>query len=543
MPSQDSMSSPDGPTEKPRKGHAHLVFAGIFLSRIAGIVRQRIMARYFGNGWAADAFTAALKIPNFLQNLLGEGTLSASFIPVYSHLLKEGRDEEAGRVAGAIFGLLLACASAFALIGVIGAPLLVDVVAFGFDGYKRDLAVDCLRIIFPMTSILVLSAWALGIQNSHRQFFTSYVAPVMWNAAMIATLLIYGNSLSLYRLTVALSWGALIGGVLQLLVQVPFVLRLEKSLSIPWRSSLAWKAQMEPVREAVRNAGPAIAGRGVVQLSSYLDVALAGLLMAGAVAAMNAALILYMLPISLFGMSVAASELPDLAREGSGSRDVLRERVNDGLRQIYFFVIPSFMVFMVLGDIVIGGVLQNGRFQRADTLQTYAILAAFSLGLVASTGTRLFSSTFFALRDTKTPARTATVRVVLSGLIGAALMYPFDRLRIPKNDPAAPYLYLGAAGLGIGASIAAWIEWATLRKSLKGKIGIVGAGIPALARMFGAATVSVLVGRGLDYLLPDLGPFVRAMAVLGPTGVTYLAITYAMGLPQARTLVRRATRR
>jgi putative peptidoglycan lipid II flippase len=250
-----------------------------------------------------------------------------------------------------------------------------------------------------------------------------------------------------------------------------------------------------------------------------------------------------MLPISLFGMSVAASELPDLAREGSGSRDVLRERVNDGLRQIYFFVIPSFMVFMVLGDIVIGGVLQNGRFQRADTLQTYAILAAFSLGLVASTGTRLFSSTFFALRDTKTPARTATVRVVLSGLIGAALMYPFDRLRIPKNDPAAPYLYLGAAGLGIGASIAAWIEWATLRKSLKGKIGVVGAGMPALARMFGAATVSVLVGRGLDYLLPDLGPFVRAMAVLGPTGVTYLAITYAMGLPQARTLVRRATRR
>src|SRR5690606_17732053 len=147
--------------------------------------RERAIAHYFGATLYADVLRAALRLPNFLQNLLGEGTLSASFIPVYSELLEEGREEEAGRVAGAVFALLFALAGALTLIGTVFAPVLVDIFLWGFEGQRRELTIAATRILFPMTGILVLSAWALGILNSHRRFFVSYIAPVLWNAAII----------------------------------------------------------------------------------------------------------------------------------------------------------------------------------------------------------------------------------------------------------------------------------------------------------------------------------------------------------------------
>ncbi|HWK89264.1 MAG TPA: lipid II flippase MurJ, partial [Longimicrobium sp.] len=204
-----------------------LVAAGILLSRIAGLVRARVFAGFFGTSPFADVFNAGMRMPNVLQNMLGEGTLSASFIPVYSELLHEGKKEEAGRVAGAIFALLFAVAGALALIGVALAPVLVPVFVPGFDQARRDLTIEITRILFPMTAILVLSAWSLGILNSHRHFFLPYVAPVFWNGAMIATLLAFGGRMELDRLVVAMAWGALAGGLLQFAVQLPGVLKLE----------------------------------------------------------------------------------------------------------------------------------------------------------------------------------------------------------------------------------------------------------------------------------------------------------------------------
>src|SRR5690606_8816865 len=139
-------------------------------------------------------------------NLLGEGTLSASFIPVYAELLEEGREEEAGRVAGAVFGLLVALAGGLALLGILFAPVLVSVFTPGFEGPRRELTIVAVRIIFPMTGVLVLSAWALGILNSHRRFFISYVAPVAWNAAIITTLVVFGGERSPSGLVIAVAW-------------------------------------------------------------------------------------------------------------------------------------------------------------------------------------------------------------------------------------------------------------------------------------------------------------------------------------------------
>src|SRR5215470_9082405 len=202
----DTPPSPEpeaAPPPQSSRAASLLISAGILLSRLIGLVRERVIATYFGTGLHADVFRAGLRMPNVLQNLLGEGTLSASFIPVYSELLGQGRTKEAGRVAGAMFGLLLAVAGTIALLGILLAPLLVDVFLPGFEDQRRELMIRIVRILFPMTGILVLSAWALGILNSHRRFFLPYFAPVLWNAAIIAALVAFAGRLDLDALLIA----------------------------------------------------------------------------------------------------------------------------------------------------------------------------------------------------------------------------------------------------------------------------------------------------------------------------------------------------
>src|SRR5436190_4589753 len=180
-------------TETSTARSAALVAAGILLSRISGLVRQHYFARYFGlRSDAADAFSAAFRIPNVLQNLFGEGALSASFIPVYAALLARDERDEADRVAGAVASLLALVVAVLVVAGVLATPFLIDLIAPGFHGAKRELTVEIVRILFPGTGLLVMSAWCLGVLNSHRRFLLSYTAPVVWNVAMIATLVGFG---------------------------------------------------------------------------------------------------------------------------------------------------------------------------------------------------------------------------------------------------------------------------------------------------------------------------------------------------------------
>ncbi|HNY90987.1 MAG TPA: lipid II flippase MurJ, partial [bacterium] len=153
-----------------------MVAAGVFFSRIAGLIRDRVFAHFFGSSDAADAFKAAFRIPNFLQNLFGEGTLSASFIPVYARLLAEEREEDSGRVAGAVAAILSLVVALSVLAGVLLTPWLIALIAPGFSGAKRELTIQLVRILFPGAGLLVLSSWCLGVLNSHRKFFLSYAA-------------------------------------------------------------------------------------------------------------------------------------------------------------------------------------------------------------------------------------------------------------------------------------------------------------------------------------------------------------------------------
>jgi putative peptidoglycan lipid II flippase len=530
-----------GPTPAARGGVAALaVGSGILLSRVIGLVRERVLATYFGAGLHADVFSAGLRLPNVLQNLLGEGTLSASFIPAYSGLLGQGRTQEAGRVAGAMFALLLALAGGIALVGIALAPVLVTVFTPGFTGQRRELLISVVRILFPMTGVLVLSAWALGILNSHRRFFLPYFAPVLWNAAIIGALVVFGTRLDLDGLVVAAAWGALVGGALQFAVQLPLVRKLDREIRLG-------TGRNEPAfRDAVRRAGPAIMGRGVVQLSGYLDLVLASLLAVGAVARLRYAQTLYLLPVSLFGMSVAAAALPDLARERDAALGAVRERTVAAVERVAFYVVPSVVAFLVLGEVLVAGLYRAGEFGTADVRSVWYVLAAYSLGLLASTTTRVYQSAFFALRDTATPARVALVRVLVSLAAGAVLMVQFEPItlfatRMPAGAFAAVTaegIPLGPVGLALGAALGAWVEWSLLRRRLRAMIGAVGASARLLVRAAGAAAIAAV----LAYVMatqtpPSLSALVTAALVGAIYGLAYVAAARLLGLGEARALL------
>jgi putative peptidoglycan lipid II flippase len=514
------------------KRHAFLVGAGIFLSRVAGLVRQRIFAHYFGNSDAADAFNAAFRIPNFLQNLFGEGVLSASFIPVYAGLLARKDDEEARRTAGAVAALLALTTSALVLVGLVATPYLIDAIAPGFHGEKRALTVRLVRILFPGAGLLVFSAWCLGILNSHRRFFLSYTAPVIWNAAMIATLWGFGGRYAQYPLAIIVAWGSVVGSALQVGVQLPVVLRLLHGL----KPSLA---QTPNVKTVVRNFGPVFVGRGVVQISGYVDAWLASWLGTGALSAFSYAQILFTLPVSLFGMSVSAAELPHMSGALGDEREVaeaLRARLDPGLRQIAFFVLPSVVGFLVLGDVIVAALYQTGRFTHSDALYVWAILAGATVGLLSSTLGRLYSSAYYALRDTRTPLRFAIVRVVLTTILGYLCAIPLPRAL--GIDPR-----WGVVGLTVSAGIASWVEFTLLRRGLNRRIGRTGIPSPYLAKLWIAAVSAAAVGWLIHHFFRAHAPVLAGVVVLLPYGTIYLAAALFLGIDEAQSLLGRLLRR
>ncbi|HPV76038.1 MAG TPA: murein biosynthesis integral membrane protein MurJ, partial [Gemmatimonadaceae bacterium] len=390
---------------------AALVAAGILLSRLVGLVRQRVFSYYFGAGDESDAFTQAFRIPNILQNLFGEGVLSASFIPVYSQLRARGDDVGRQEVAGAVLGVLAFFSAIVVLVGVLAAPVLVHVIAPGFEGAKRELTVQLVRILFPGAGLLVLAAWCLGVLNSHGKFFLSYAAPVLWNACMIAALIGWGGSVTLPRLAAVLAWGSVAGSALQLLVQWRNV---HKVLGA-WRVTVS--TQSPHVRTVLRNFGPVFVGRGVTQLSAYIDSFIASFLVAGAATILNNVQLLYMLPVSLFGMSISAAELPAMSSVTGETAEIaeqLRERLALGLRRIAFFIVPSAVAFLGFGDLLARVVYEGGEFGPEQSQWVWGVLAGSAVGLLASTLGRLYASALYALRDTRTPLRFAMVRVGLT---------------------------------------------------------------------------------------------------------------------------------
>ncbi|MBZ5728304.1 MAG: murein biosynthesis integral membrane protein MurJ [Acidobacteriia bacterium] len=513
--------------------HAFLVAAGILVSRVIGLVRQGVFSKYFGQGMESDAFTGAFRVPNLLQNLFGEGVLSASFIPVYARLLAEGDEEEAGRVAGAVGAILALTASVLVLAGILATPYLLFAITPGFTGEKRELTIHLVRILFPGAGLLVFSAWCLGILNSHRKFFLSYTAPVVWNLAMVATMVAWGRLVP-GTLAVYLAWGSVAGSFLQFVVQLPVVLALARRLRFRLETRAAH------VREVLRNFGPVFVSRGVVQISSYIDQMLGSLLGNGPVTALVNVQSMYTLPVSLFGMAVSAAELPAMSSALGDREQVarqLRARLDSGLRQIALLVVPSAMAFFALGDVITAALYQRGRFTHADTMYVWAILAGSAIGLLATTLGRLYSSTYYALRDTRTPLRFAVIRVALTTVMGFLCAIPLPYLLgIEKR--------WGAVGLTASAGVAGWVEFTLLRRTLNRRIGVTGVPAATIAKLWTAAALGAAAAWAVKIAIGPHRPILVAVPILGAYGVVYFAAAYLLRVEECvRLLKRRAWKR
>jgi putative peptidoglycan lipid II flippase len=523
---------PDAKVEKSTGRSAFMVGAGILISRIVGLARQRVFAHYFGTSAAGDAFSAAFRIPNFLQNIFGEGALSASFIPVYAKLLAQDDEKEATHVANAVLGLLALAVSLIVLTGVMTTPYLISAIAPGFHGETRELTIRLVRILFPGAGLLVLSAWCLGVLNSHHRFFISYTAPVAWNLAMIASLVIFGRRVGQFPLAEYVAWGSVIGSALQFGVQWPTVMKLIR------RIRPVLDVASVQVRTVIRNFFPVFMSRGVVQISAFVDAVLASFLPVGSVVALTYAQSLYTLPVSLFGMSVSAAELPAMSRAiGSTEEiaDVLRGRLDEGLRRIAFFIVPSSMAFLALGDVIAAVLYQTGQFKHDAAIFVWGILAGSTVGLLASTLGRLYSSTYYALHDTRTPLRYAIVRVTLTTLLGYLFALPLPRLL--GIDPK-----WGVAGLTASAGIAGWIEFALLRRSLNRRIGRTGLSAPYVIKLWIAALLAADIGWLFKLLLGEIHPIPLAAFVLGGYGVAYFAVAYFLELSESRAVFNKMSR-
>ena len=499
------------------------------MTRVLGYVRERVFAHYFGNdSIPADAFRAALRIPNTIRNLLSEGTLAGSFIPVYA-ALNERADKAAARaLAGAILGLLVLASGVLALLGIAFAPAITAVIAQGFDEPRRQLTITLVRILFPMAGLMVISAWCLGILNTHRRFFLPYAAPALWNIAGIGAMLAAGSwfanralplDAQLHRLALALAWGTVAGSVLQIAVQLPACWKLLHGIAL--RLSLS--------REGVPNVllawMPLVLGAGVAQVSGLIDTLLGSFAGPGGVSALSYAQLIQLLPISLFGVSVTAAALPELSRDvvvgGAGSagpNEQLRARIAVGFRRIVFFVVPSSIACIALSREIVAALYQTGRFTAEDTTLVGSVLAAYGVGLLGQATVKLFASGFYAMRDTRTPVTIATLSLVVSTGLAWLLMR-----------------WLGAPGIALGSSIGAFVSTGLHLRDLSRRIGGVLRG--ADWRAFGITLVAgVLAGVaavGVSRLTGGLAPVPRGVAVLGIFGIVYAALTLALQHPDA----------
>jgi putative peptidoglycan lipid II flippase len=403
------------------------------------------------------------------------------------------------------------------------APALTDLVAPGFDEATRALTITLTRILFPMTGFMVISAWCLGVLNTHRAFFLPYAAPAVWNVAGIAALVAAGTwwaapalpaEAQLHRIALALAWGTVVGAILQVAIQLPACWRLLEGI-VPRVTISA-----EGVRGVLTAWAPLVLGAGVAQLSALVDTFLGSLAGAGGVASLSYAQLVQVLPVSLFGVSVAAVALPDLARDAAAAEatGALRDRLATGFRRIAYFVIPAAFAFVVLGDVIVAALFQTGRFQAADTAVVGAVLSAYGIGLLGAASAKLFASGFFALRDTRTPVKISVATLVLSGVLAALLLRP-----------------LGVAGIAVGSSVGSSVTLLAQLWLLERRVGPVldRAAWRHLAVTTGAAALGGVAGALAAGAALDLGAVGRAAAALGAFGAVYALLTLSFKHPDA----------
>ncbi|MGH7557281.1 MAG: murein biosynthesis integral membrane protein MurJ [Gemmatimonadota bacterium] len=512
-----------------------IVMLGIGVSRIFGLVREQVIAFYFGRAAAYSAFVAAYKVPNLVRVLLGEGNLSASFIPVLARSMRGDDPEEARRLAQSVLGMILAVAVVVTLAGMALARPLSWLVAPGFDPGLRLLVERLIVLLFPTVAFLVVGAWCMGVLHAHGRFFWPNFAPIFWSVASAGALIAFVGRTGMDPVYV-LAWGVVAGSLLQVLVQLPATRGTLGTL----RPRAGWRDPA--VRRVVALFLPMMLGTGVAQVSSLVDVQIATFLGDASVATLAYAQRVYTLPLSLFGVAIAQVALPTLAHEvaergaleDAPPFEALGDELSRSWQRMAFLVLPSMVGLVAFGRPAVSLLFERGRFDATDTTAVTWVLAAYAAGLLAYASTRLLATAFYAFHDTRTPVRIGVLSLAVNVVLGVTLAW-----------------LLGTPGIALATALAATLSTLLLARELRRRVGAVltrGARsrawrmalAAALAGVAGAAPYLWLLGRWDGW---GLGPRIGWTAALyGGIALVYFAVARALGIDEGARAARRIGR-
>ncbi|CAI2718277.1 murein biosynthesis integral membrane protein MurJ [Nitrospina watsonii] len=492
-------------------------------SRLFGFVRDVVIGMTFGASAAADAFFVAFRIPNIQRRILGEGAVSAAMIPVYGEYVNTRSKEDTQRFASNLFNIQTVVLVLVTLGIVLLAPLIITVFAPGFldEPGKFELTVSLTRWMGPFLIFIGLSAYCMGLLNTHGNFALPAAAPVILNIGMIAGALFISPFLE--EPIMGLAIGVLLGALLQLLVQLPQTFRQGLKLS----AVLDWK---DPgILKIAKLLGPAIIAFGVYEVSLLIETLLASLLPGGSISYLYYANRLVQLPLGVFGVALGIAILPTLTAQAAKEQYTeLRGTLNFGIRWILFITIPATVGLAVLSFPIIQTLWERGEFVRSTTEGTQFALIFYSLGLCAFCGMKVLVSAFYSLQDTKTPMRIGVYTMILNVGLAVALMGPLQH-----------------GGLALATSLSSIANAAVLVYLLKQRLGRLGGRkiVASICRFtFAAALMGTVVYFINSWLfLPTDSLIVRLTVLLAEVflGATvYAGIAALMKMEEWRFLVK-----
>ena len=483
---------------------AGIVGAATLLSRILGFVRDAVIAWYFGAGPATDAFIVAFRIPNLLRRLFGEGSLSNAFVPVFTDYLIHRGKNEAFRLARSSLRFLSAILIVCVVLGIFLAPWIVRIIAPGFADTPDRLSLTILltRIMFPYIFFIGLVALCMGILNVLGHFAAPALAPVLLNLAMISAVVFISPHLK--EAIIGLAIGVLIGGLMQLVLQWPFIAK--KGIQF-WKRTALIHSGLKKIGKIML---PVIIGGAVYQINILIGTLLGSLLKVGSVSYLYFADRLVQFPLGIFAIAAATAVLPSLARQASTKDfEALKDTFAYALKLILFITVPAMVGLIVLRIPIIKLLFQRGEFDVHATRLTAEALLYYAMGLWAFSAVRIVVSTFFALQDTRTPVKIAIISVIANAVLGVALMKP-----------------LAHGGLALATSLASILNLGLLVGALRTKMGSFGwrsIAQSACRTLVSSGFMGVAVWMVAVVLIPSDNPSLSAL-LLG------LTISIATGL-------------
>ncbi|MBI2486873.1 MAG: murein biosynthesis integral membrane protein MurJ [Deltaproteobacteria bacterium] len=421
------------------------------ISRITGYVRDMVIAYFFGAKAETDAFYVAFRVPNLLRRLLAEGSLTVSFIPVFTEYLEKNGKEEAKRVSDVTFTLLFMVLILVSILGVLLSPFIIKLFASGFKGEIFNLAVDLNRIMFPYIFFASLAALSMGILNSLKRFFAPAFAQVAFNIGSIAVIFLLHQSLNIPIFSLAI--GVIIGGFIQFAFQMPFL------KSIGFLHSFSKNLRHPAVKKIALLMAPQLFGVAVYNLNILVSTQYGSHLPEGTVSYLYYSERLMEFPLGIVAVSIATVLLPNLSSQAAkGDTEKFRESYSFALRLMLFLIAPALTGLIALRVPICNLLYQRGEFTYDATLSTSQALIGYTIGLWAVGGVRITAPTFYAMQDTRTPVIFAFLAFIVNAVFGYILGFTFE---------------LKHTGLALASSISSIFNFSLLFFALNKRVGMI----------------------------------------------------------------------